>query len=58
MMAGAEHEQVLGPMDSKGLEAELEVVLGLLEPKEAEVALGSVVEAMHSLEPAAEDEVM
>lgn len=58
MMVGAEHGLLLGPMDLKGLEAWLEVVLGLLVPKGAEVELGLVTEAIHSLEPAAEAEAM
>lgn len=47
MMVGTEPGQVLVPMDSNWLEAALEVVLGLLGSKVAELGLEFVMEAMH-----------
>lgn len=47
MMVGTESGQVLAAMDSKRLEAALEVELELLGSKVAELGLEFVMEAMH-----------
>lgn len=47
MMAGAEAVQALVPMDSNWLGAALEVVLGMLVSKVAELGLESVMATMH-----------
>jgi len=46
-MFGTEPGQVLVPMDSNWLQGAVEVVLGLLASKEAEVELEFVMKAMH-----------
>lgn len=47
MMAGTEPGRVLAPMDLNWYGAVLEVALGLLESKVAELGLEFVAEAMH-----------
>lgn len=52
MVVGTEPGQVLVPMDSNWLETVLEVVLGLLASKVAELGLELVMKAMHQLKAA------